>query len=310
MALAALGGARLESRMTTTRPLAALLGDYPVTAALRRGEIASDRVRLDFADVTPPSKAFKRTVRDLAFDVSELAIMTFLQARAYGAPLLLLPAVVMQRPQHPFLVYNRARGALAPQDLAGKRVGIRSYAVTTTVWLRQVLQDDFGVNPARVRWVSFEEPHLAEYREPAHAERAPAGRTALDMLLAGELDAAILADATLPDERLARLFADPAAEDAAWRRRHGGAMMINHIVVVTERLTREDPDAVREVWRMLQESRARAGLPTGADDPNPYGAERNRRNLEIAIDYAARQGLLAKPLTVDDLYDDVTHALA
>jgi 4,5-dihydroxyphthalate decarboxylase len=290
--------------------LPALLGDYPVTAALRRGAVASDRVALDFADVTPPSKAFKRTVRELAFEVSELAIMTFLQARAFGKPLVLLPAVVMQRPQHPFLVYNRARGALGPRDLAGKRIGIRSYAVTTTVWLRGVLETDYGLDPASVRWVSFEDPHLAEYREPATAERAPAGRTPVEMLLDGELDAAILADAKLPDERLARLFADPAAEDAAWRSRHGGAMMINHMVVVTERLAVEQPDAVREVWRMLKESRMRAGLPAGgAGDPNPYGAAANRRNLEIAIDFAARQGLLARPLTVDDLYHDATGAL-
>jgi 4,5-dihydroxyphthalate decarboxylase len=130
------------------------------------------------------------------------------------------------------------------------------------------------------------------------------------MLLDGTLDAAILADAKLPDERLARVFADPAAEDAAWRRRHGGAMMINHMVVVTGRLTRDHPDAVREVWRLLTESRARAGLPTGgADDPNPYGAAANRQNLQLAIDQAARQGLLARSLSVDDLYDDVTRAL-
>ena len=288
----------------------ALLGDYPVTAALRRGEIASDRVALDFADVTPPSKAFKRTVRELAFDFSELAITTFLQARAYGKPLALLPAVVMQRPQYPFLVYNRARGALDPRGLAGKRIGIRSYAVTTTVWLRGVLAADHGVDPASVRWVTFEEPHLAEYREPDTCERAPAGRTPVDMLLDGELDAAILADAKLPDERLARLFADPAAEDAAWRARHDGAMMINHMVVVTERLAGEHPDAVRELWRMLKDARARVGLPVGgAADPNPYGAAANRRNLEIAIDFAAGQGLLPRPLTVDELYHDVTRDL-
>jgi|APFre7841882724_1041349.scaffolds.fasta_scaffold00355_9 4,5-dihydroxyphthalate decarboxylase len=291
--------------------LQALLGDYPVTSALRRGEITSDRIRLEFADVTPPSKAFKRTVRELAFDVSELAIMTFLQARACGKPLVLLPAVVMQRPQYPFLVCNAARGRLGPRDLAGKRIGIRSYAVTTSVWLRGVLADDYGLDPASVRWVSFEEPHLAEYREPANAERAPQGATPVQMLLDGELDAAILADAKLPDERLARVFADPAAEDAAWRRRHGGAMMINHMVVVSERLCRNDPDAVREVWRLLAASRARAGLPAGGgDDPNPYGAAANRRNLEIAIDYAARQDLLARPLAVDDLYDEVTRELA
>lgn len=290
--------------------LKALLGDYPVTAGLRRGEIASERVRLDFEDVAPPSKAFKRTVREAAFDVSELAIMTFLQARAYGKPLALLPAVVMQRPQHPFLVYNAARGALGPRDLAGKRIGIRSYAVTTAVWLRGVLAEDYGLDPGTVRWVSFEAPHLAEYREPANAERAPEGATPVQMLLDGTLDAAILADAKLPDGRLARVFADPAGEDAAWRRRHGGAMMVNHMVVVTERLCREDPDAVREVWRMLAESRRRAGLPAGGpDDPNPYGAAANRRNLEIAIDYATRQGLLARPLAVDDLYDEVTRGL-
>ncbi len=291
--------------------LPALLGDYPVTAALRRGEIASDRIALDFADVTPPSKAFKRTVRELAFDVSELAIITFLQARAYGKPLVLLPAVVMQRPQHPFLVYNRSRGELGPRDLAGKRIGIRSYAVTTTVWLRGALEADYGLDPASVRWVSFEDPHLAEYQEPATCERAPAGRTPVEMLLDGTLDAAILADAKLPDERLARVFADPAAEDAAWRAKHGGAMMINHMVVVTERLAAEQPDAVRELWRMLKEARARAGLPGGgAADPNPYGAEANRRNLEIAIDFASRQGLLPRPLTVDDLYHDATRDLA
>lgn len=292
------------------RTLATLLGDYPVTAALRRGEIPSDRVRLDFADVKPPSAAFKRTVRDLAFDVSELAIMTFLQARAFGKPLVLLPAVVMQRSQFPFLVYNTARGRLSPRDLAGRRVAIRSYSVTTTVWLRGVLEEEYGLDPASVRWVSFEDPHVAEYRDPPSVERAPAGRTAIQMLLDGEVDAAILADAKLPDERLARLFPDPEAEEAKWRQRLGG-MMVNHLVVVKESLSREDPDAVREVWRMLVESRARAGVAAGgADDPNPYGAARNRRNLEIAIEFAERQGLLARRLRVDDLFDDVTRTLA
>jgi 4,5-dihydroxyphthalate decarboxylase len=292
-------------------PLATLLGDYPVTAALGRGELASDLVRFELADVAPPSKAFKRTVRELAFDVSELAIMTFLQARACGKPLVLLPAVVMQRPQHPFLVYNAARGTLGPRDLAGKRIGLRSYPVTTAVWLRGVLAEDYGLDANTVRWTGFEAPHLAEYREPANVAPAPAGATPLQMLLDGELDAAILADAKLPDERLARVFADPQGEDAAWRSRHGGALMINHVVVVTERLSRESPAAVREVWRLLRASRARAGVPEGGvEDVTPYGSSANRRNLEIAIDYAQRQGLLARPLTVDELYDDTTRALA
>ncbi len=113
-----------------TVTLRALMGDYPVTAALKSGQLRSPHVRLEFADVKPVSAAFKRTVRDLEFDVSELAIVTYLMAKAHGKPLTLLPAVLVGRFQHPLIVYNAERGPLAPGDLAGRRVGVRSYSVT------------------------------------------------------------------------------------------------------------------------------------------------------------------------------------
>ncbi|MEP7206805.1 MAG: hypothetical protein ABI920_07695 [Casimicrobiaceae bacterium] len=289
--------------------LQTLLGDYPVTAALRRGDIGSSSVELAFADVARPAMAFKRVVRELAFDVAELAIMTFLIAKAHDKPLVLLPAVVLSRFQHPYLVYNAARGALSPAALAGKRVGIRSYSVTTVAWLRGILDEDYGVEADRIRWVSFESPHVAEFRDPPNVEAAPAGATAIELLLAGEIDAAVLADVELPDPRLRRLIPDPDLAARAWHARHG-AIQINHMVTVKADLSASRPDVVREVFRLLAASRARAPAgDAGGPDLHPYGYHANRRNLEVAIAYAERQHLLPRRLAVDDLFDGVTRTL-
>src|SRR5499427_979959 len=149
-----------------------LLGDYPLTQAMKKGEMKSGAVNLEFADVKTVSTAFKRVVRNLEFDCSELAIVTFLMAKAYGKPLSLLPAVVMARFQHPHIVYNMERGPLTPADLAGRRVGTRSYTVTTSTWLRTILADDYGVDLNRVKWITFEEAHVAEFKYFSKVERA------------------------------------------------------------------------------------------------------------------------------------------
>ena len=174
--------------MSSTSPpirLKTLLGDHPTTLALKRGEIKSSSVALDIADMPQAYVAFKRVVRDLEFDVAELAIVTYLMAKAHGKPYTLLPVVVLSRFQHPFLVYNAARGELRPQDLNGRRVGIRSYSVTTTMWLRGVLMNDYGLDIDTVKWVTTEEAHVAEFKDPPNVERAPAGRDLLAMLYDG-----------------------------------------------------------------------------------------------------------------------------
>jgi 4,5-dihydroxyphthalate decarboxylase len=260
-------------------------------------------VRLDFADLPSASAGFKRSVRQLEFEVSELAIMTFLIAKAHGKPFVLLPAVVLGRFQHPYLMYNRARGPLTPRDLLGKRVGIRSYSVTTVTWVRGILADDWGVDLDRVTWVTFEEPHVAEFKDPPNVQRAPPGKSMRDMLLAGELDAAILGDGGADDERLAPLIPDPASASRAWHEKHR-AIQVNHVVTVTASLSTTHPELVREVYRLLVASKRAA--PVDAPDTTPFGVEANRRNLEIAIDCAYRQALIPRRFTVDELYDDVT----
>ena len=287
--------------------LRAMMGDYPHTAALKRGEVRSPHVALDFADVKGPSTAFKRVVRDLEFDVAELALITYLIAKAHGKPLALMPAIMFSRSQHPYFVCSTER-PVSPQALAGKRIGIRSYSVTTVAWVRGILADDYGFDPDSVRWVTFEEPHVSEFRDPPSVERAAPGKDVTAMLLAGEIDAAILA-AVPDDPRLQPVIADPAAAARAWAEKNR-ALQINHMVVVKESLCRSHPDAVREVYRLLCESKRAAGLPRpGEIDPIPYGVEANRRNLEVAIDYAYRQRLIGRRLTVDELFDDVTRSL-
>ncbi len=288
--------------------LHALLGDYPVTKALKSGVLESTRVALDFANAAKPSSAFKRVVRNLEFDVAELAIVTYLMAKAYGKPLVLLPAVVLARFQHPYLVYNAERGALAPGDLKGRRIGIRSYTVTTVTWIRGILAEQ-GVDPDTVTWVTFEEPHVAEFTDPPSVQRAPEGSTLLGMLLAGEVDAAILAEPA-GDPRVKTLFPDAEAAARSWHQKHG-ALQINHMVVVRQSLSATRPDAVREIYRLLAESKRAAGLPrVGMLDTEPFGLEANRHNLEVAIDYVHRQRLIPRRFEVDELFDATTRELS
>src|SRR6202166_1299139 len=160
----------------TKLKLHTMLGNYANTKALKSGAIHSDLVDFDFAEVKVANNLFKQVVRDAKFDLAELAIVTYLQAKAYGKPYILLPAPVVARSQHHTLAYNSARGHLKPADLVGKRVGVRAYSVTTGVWVRGILQEQLGVDIDKIRWVTFEDPHVAEYSDPPTVERAPSSK--------------------------------------------------------------------------------------------------------------------------------------
>ena len=287
--------------MAAKTKLLTLLGNYPNTLALKKGDVKSDLVDFDFADVKASNTAFKPLVREAKFDVAELAIVTFLQAKTYGKPYVLIPATVLGRGQHHTIAYNPERGELKPSDLAGKRVGVRAYTQTTGAWVRGFLADDYGVDTAKVRWVTFEDPHLAEYKDPDFVTRAGEGKTQVQMLLDGELAAAIVGD-TLPDPRLKPLIPDADAVARRWAETHGG-VPINHMMVVREAIAKSRPDIVQEIYRLLQESRRAAAPPAGCSlDPWRFGIEENRRSLEIVIDYSYRQKLIARKFSVDELF--------
>ena len=169
--------------------LRTLLGDHPGTAALKSGALKSDLVEFDFVDYSPTNKGFKPMVREAAFDVSEMAIVTYLMAKSFDKPMVLLPNVVVARFQHGHALYNAKRGTLKPADLNGKRVGIRSFTTTTGAWLRGILANDHGVDLNSIDWVTFEDAHVAEFKDTT--KRAPAGKQIIQMLLDGELDAVL-----------------------------------------------------------------------------------------------------------------------
>ncbi len=284
--------------MTAPMRLRMLLGDHPGTAALKNGAIRSDLVTFDFASYSPTNKGFKPMVREAAFDVSEMAIVTYLMAKSFDKPMVLLPDVVLARFQHGHALVNVKAGKLTPRDLNGKRVGIRSFTTTTGAWLRGILANDYGVDLNSIDWMTFEDAHVAEFVDTT--KRAGAGKQIVQMLIDGELDAVLGEKSDHPD--LQPLFADAAAEEKAWFAKHK-VVPINHMVVVSKALSEQRPDVVREVHRMLAESAAASPAAPRFDRSGL------NRSLQLIIAYSAQQKLVPRAFSVDELFDDVTQAL-
>ena len=278
------------------KTLKTLIGTYPHTAPLKSGALRSDRLDFEFTEIVPVWDGFKGMIRDDRYDVSEMAIVTYLLAKAHGKPLALLPAAMIGRFQHPYAIYNATKGPMRPADLRGKRVGIRSFTTTTGAWIRGILANDYGVDLASIEWITFEEPHVAEYKDST--QRAPEGKKIVPMLLDGELDA-VLGESSA-DPRIKSLFGDPEAEAQRWYARHK-VVPINHLVVMRAHDVAADPESAREVYRLLREGKRLAG-PASVPDPVPFGVEANRPSLALIAEYAFQQRLLPRRISVDDMF--------
>ena len=278
------------------KTLKTLIGTYPHTAPLKSGALRSDRLDFEFTEIVPVWDWFKGMIRDDKYDVSEMAVVTYLLAKAHGKPLALLPAAMVGRFQHPYAIYNASKGPMTPADLKGKRVGIRSFTTTTGAWIRGILANDYGVDLDSIQWVTFEEPHVAEYKDTT--QRAREGKKIVPMLLDGELDA-VLGESS-DDPRIKSLFGDPQAEAQRWYAKHK-VVPINHLVVMRAHDVAAAPDDAREVYRLLREGKRLAG-PAAAPDPTPFGVEANRPSLAMIAEYAFQQRLLPRRVSVDDMF--------
>jgi 4,5-dihydroxyphthalate decarboxylase len=206
--------------------------------------------------------------------------------------------------QHQNIGFNVDHGELRPKDIEGRMVGVRTYAQTTGLWVRGVLQHEYGVDLDKVTWLTVDESHLQEYQDPPNCRRVSKGKKIDQMLLDGEIAAAILGADLPKDPRVRTLI--PNAPDAAreWYRREG-VMPINHMFVVHEEISRKRPDVVREIARMIRDSRALAPPAAAAALP-PLGLEASRKGLEMAIDWSFEQKIIPRRLKVDELFDDTT----
>jgi len=278
--------------------LKAALGNYAGTRKLLEGEIPSSLLRLDFGKVAPISKAFAPMVREGRFQVSEMAIATFLMARAYDKPLVLLPVVLVERAQEAAMLCRKDGPIQGPADLAGARIAVRAYSQTTGMWLRGSLAESYGVKADQQRWTTFEDAHVSEFRDPPWVTRAQKGQELLAMLQGGEVEAAIFGN-DMPDAPdLRPVFPDPQAAGAEFRARHG-FVPLNHLVVVRADIAAERPDLVVELVRMLREGGAAV---RSRDELRPA--------IALAIGYCAEQGLLPKRFTPEEAWSGLPAAIA
>lgn len=289
--------------------------------ALKTGEVTPAGFRLEFEEVPVLPRAFRRMVRGLEFDVSEMALTTYLVARAHGVAFTALPVPLVRGFHHGAIQVCTASDVRTPADLVGRRVGVnRGYTVTTGVWARAVLRQEHGVDLDRVTWVLSGDEHVEAYRPPANVVPAEPGRTLEELLRAGDLAAVIGADIDAPD--VVPLI--PDATEAGFRMlRERGVFPVNHLVVVRDELLRERPEvgpALFDAFARAKQrhvDRLRAGsvtAPTAADrvllrvlettgaDPLPYGVEPNRAVLEELVAAAVDQHILASAVAVDDLF--------
>ena len=294
--------------MNSTIPtLRTNLAEYAVTKAMRDGRVKSDKVELDFCGPTPAHNGFKAMVRESQFDAGELAIVTLLQAKAYGKPYVLLPTPISGRFQHHCAGFNIDFGQVDPKDIEGKQVGVRTYTQTTALWIRGILRHEYGVDLDKVQWMTLGDGHLAEYSDPANCARLPKGSSIPDMMMKGELAAALLGEDMPKDSRVRTLVPDAMNAAKAWYAREG-VVPINHMFVVHADLSKKHPEVVRELYRMIVESRALADPAVPAVFP-PIGLEANRKGIQLAIDWALDQKIIPRRLSVDELFDDTTGAL-
>jgi len=296
--------------------------------ALKDGTVRPRTFEFEFIEVDPLIDAFRRMVREREFDLSEMAMTTYITARAHGKKITGLPIFLMRAFHHGAIKINAKAGITTPKDLEGKRVGVnRGYTVTTGLWARSVLQNQYGVDLGKITWVLSGDEHVAEYRPPANVVPIEKGRKMADMLASGELVAAIGVDADHPDVKPLIPNSKEAGFEALRARGH---YPINHLMVIKDELLQDHPALAQDIFDVFVEAkrvylaRLRAGAiekPTAIDelhkrvmeitgkDPLPYGIAPNRQALEELIASAQAQKIVTGPVTVEELFPASTHAL-
>jgi 4,5-dihydroxyphthalate decarboxylase len=297
------------------------------TQSLMDGTVKPRTFEFAFEEVPVIIKAFRRMVRGLEFDICEMAMTTYLCARVHGKRFTAIPVFPMRAFHHGAIVYNTKAGIHTPKDLEGRKVGVnRGYTVTTGLWARSILQHEYSVNLSRVTWVLSGDEHVAEYRPPENVVAIEPGQTLEDLLITGEIAAAIGVEVESPDVK--PLI--PNAADAGFAAlRQRGHYPINHTVVVKNELLEAHPDLATDMFdafaeakriflQRLRGGRVDAASPTDevfrrvmdiTGDPLPYGIDANRQALEAMVQYSVEQRILPGPVAIEDLFPQNTRTL-
>lgn len=295
--------------------------------ALKDGRVTARSFEFAFEEVDPLIAAFRRMVRGNEFDICEMAITTYICAKAHGKAMTAIPVFLVRAFHHGAILVNTKAGIRTPKDLEGKKVGVnRGYTVTTGVWARGVLQHEHGVDLSKITWVLSGDEHVAEYVPPANVVPIDKGKSMTEMLISGELAAAIGVEIDHPD---VRPLIPSAGEAGLAALRSRGHYPINHLIVIKDELIAKHPGLAADTFGAFAEAkriyldRLKAGLiekPSGVDkmhqrvmeiigEPLPYGIEPNRGVIEELASHALTQGIITKPVGVDDLFAAETRSL-
>ncbi|MET3654344.1 hypothetical protein [Dyella japonica] len=287
--------------------LHAVLKTTPLATPLKDGSLKSDDVVLDFTEINPIHQAFAPMVREAAFDISELAIVTALQAVAYKRPVVLLPVVVASRFQRGCLISYRPRGDVKPEQLRGKRVGVRSYTQTTGMWVRAHLVEDYGLATPDIRWVTHDPAHVEQYQDPSFVEHPAHGKGLIEMLHDGDIDAAIFGNDLPEGDDYVPVIAEAKARDLAWAQQHG-FVPINHVVAASADICKRQPAAVRAAYALLVQAERQQAAPETGPRKTLSGFDALRAPLAWIIDACVEQALLPRKLSLDEVLGPA-HAL-
>jgi ABC-type nitrate/sulfonate/bicarbonate transport system substrate-binding protein len=305
----------------TERKLKAAFQTLGHTHALKDGTLRLRDFEFEFEEVPAIIQVFRRMVRGLEFDVSEMALTTYLAARAYRKPFTALPIFLVRGFHHGAILYNTKLGIGAPKDLEGRKVGVnRGYTVTTGVWARSILQHEHGVDLSKITWVLSGDEHVVEFQAPANVVPLDKGQTLEALLAAGELAATIGVQVVHPD--VAPLITD-AAEVGFRSLARNGHYPINHVLVVKDAVLEAHPDLAVQIFEAFAAAKRPyleslrnddIAVPSKADrmyrrvlqitgvDPLPYGIAPNRPMLEALVRYAREQQIISRSCAVEELF--------
>jgi 4,5-dihydroxyphthalate decarboxylase len=288
--------------------LSTVLGTYPHTVPLKDGTITDPSMTLKFTEVEPIHHAFTPMVRKQIYDVSEVAIVTYLQAAGYNKPITLLPIVVASRLQRGCIVYYKPNGVVTPEDLLTKPIGVRAYTQTTGMWVRAALAEDFGLPIEKMHWVTQDPAHVEEYEDPPIVEHVAKDKNLIQMLKDGDIVACILGNDLPDDPDFVPVIANHKQVDAAWQAKHG-FMPTNHVVCAKNEVVAQHPEAVRTVYWMMKAADDVAKKNGTASGRSVFGLATFRKALQIALDTCDQQLLLPRKMTVDELLAPATALL-
>jgi 4,5-dihydroxyphthalate decarboxylase len=326
---------------TTPLPLSMAIATYGHTAALKKGQVPIAGVQPEFVEVKPIIAAFRRMVRDVEFDVCEMAPATYMIAREHGAPFKALPIFIFRRFHHAGFVYRSDAGIREPKDLEGKRAGVRAYSVTTGIWTRGIMTNDYGVDNSKITWVVDDEEHVKTLQLPANVQQAPEGKSLVDLMASGDLSAAFTDNAGIgragaPAEgwkdgwdgaakakatEYKEMFPQAEKLEAEWFHKTG-IYPVHGLIVVKDEVMKKDPWVAKALYDAFLASKEiylkqlAAGESVSdkdehyrtmskiVGDPLPYGIEANRPSIEAMMNYCFQQGLLKKQYAVEDMFID------